>query len=135
MLLLAIDGSLHMCTHQIIHACQYMSTCGIMFCRAFDTFVTHLWLTCTIGNISYYYCINSLLVNVHHELYQFNKAIYMHCSSSYRIHSTFGSDFNLAVWWLWLWSLNLMHANTTYNLVFYEVSWSNVHATSSCSPN
>ena len=32
-------------------------------------------------------------------------------------------DFNLVVWRLWLQSANLMYANTTYNHVYYEATY------------
>ena len=32
-------------------------------------------------------------------------------------------DFNLVVWRLWLQSPNLMYANTTYNHVYYEATY------------
>ena len=31
---------------------------------------------------------------------------------TYRIHGTFGSDFNMVVWQFWLQLPNLMHTNT-----------------------
>ena len=36
---------------------------------------------------------------------------------AYRIRSTFGSDFNLAVWQFWIQSLNLMYANTKLHVL------------------
>ena len=42
---------------------------------------------------------------------------------TYCICGTFDGDFNLAVWWFWLQSPNLMYANTTYNHVYYEAMY------------
>ena len=53
---------------------------------------------------------------------------YWNCPRIYCTCSTFSIDYHLMVWWFWLWLPNLMYTNTTYNHVYYEVSWSNVHS-------
>ena len=45
----------------------------------------------------------------------------------YFICSTFGGDFNLAVWQFWLQSPNLMYTNTTYNYMYYEAMYTVYH--------
>ena len=54
----------------------------------------------------------------------------IHFDVKIHIQGNFGGDFNLAVRQFWLRSLNLMYANTTWNHVYYEASWSNVHSIS-----
>ena len=39
---------------------------------------------------------------------------------NYCVCSTFVNDFNLVVWWFWLWSPNLMYNNTIYNNMYYK---------------
>ena len=67
----------------------------------------------------------SLVKEVYGYMHPFKIAIiyryaYQQCLTMYRICSTLGGDFNLAVRWIWLPSPNLMYTNNTYNHAYYK---------------